>query len=221
MEWMSFDWLGPLLAIIFIDLVLAGDNAIVIGLAARHLPADEQKKAIFWGTAGAIGVRLLASFVVVWLLKIPALMAVGGLLLLNIAYKLLTEENSHHTVDAKTGLGAAIRTIIIADGVMGIDNVLGIAGVAEGNLVLIAIGLLVTVPLVIWGSTAFIHLVEKYPAILYLGAMVLAWTAGQMITGDALIKPLLQHHLAYKLPLELAIVSLTLFFCWRKRQTLE
>ena len=175
-----------LAAIIFIDLVLAGDNALVIGMAARNLPAEHQKKVIVWGTIGAIAIRALSTILVVWLLKIPALMIIGGILLLWIAYKLIIDEKSHD-IDAPTNFGAAVRTIIIADGIMGIDNVIAVAGVANGNMLLIGIGILITIPIIIWGSTAFIRLVERFPILIYLGGAILAWTAGSMITGDPLI----------------------------------
>ena len=187
MDFFTTEFLWALLAIVFIDLVLAGDNAIVIGMAARKLPKEQQKTAIFWGTAGAIVIRAISTVIVVWLLKIPALMIGGGLLLLWIAYNLVATKKEHN-IKAQTSLRAAVQTIVIADGVMGIDNVMGVAGVAHGNMVLVIIGLLITVPIIIWGSTMFIQLVEHYPSILYIGGAILAWTAGGMITGDPLVR---------------------------------
>ncbi|WP_371371932.1 TerC family protein [Sporomusa aerivorans] len=187
MEFITTDLLWSLLTIIFIDLILAGDNAIVIGMAARQLPAEQQKKAIFWGTAGAISIRLVSSLIVIWLLQIPALMMTGGVLLIWIAYKLLTDKKDHNTIASHTSLSAAVRTIVIADGVMGIDNVMAVAGVAHGDLVLVATGILITIPLIIWGSTAFIRIVDRYPIVVYAGGAILAWTAGGMIAGDSLI----------------------------------
>jgi len=175
-----------LATIIFIDLVLAGDNALVIGMAARNLPKEHQKKVILWGTVGAIAIRALSTIIIVWLLKVPALMIIGGILLLWIAYKLIIDEKKHD-IDAPSNFMAAVRTIIIADGIMGIDNVIAVAGVAEGNLPLIGVGILITIPIIIWGSTAFIRLVERYPILIYLGGGILAWTAGSMIAGDPLI----------------------------------
>ena len=185
MDFLTTEFLWGLLAIIFIDLVLAGDNAIVIGMAARRLPADKQKKAIFWGTAGAIVIRFLSTLVVVWLLKLPALMITGGLLLIWIAYKLLTDKKDKD-ISAHSDLLTAVRTIIIADGVMGIDNVMAVAGVAHGDMLLVTVGILITIPVIIWGSTAFIKLVDRFPVVIYLGGAVLAWTAGGMIAGDPL-----------------------------------
>jgi YjbE family integral membrane protein len=183
MEFFSVQFLWSLMAIVFIDLVLAGDNAIVIGMAARNLPAGQRKKAIILGTAGAICVRLVTTLIVVWLLKIPALMILGGVLLIWIAYRLLVEKDGHD-IGAPDSLASAVKTIIIADGVMGIDNVIGVAGVAYGNMTLIIIGILITIPIIICGSTAFIKLMERYPVLVYFGGGILAWTAGGMISGD-------------------------------------
>ncbi|GAB6181397.1 TerC family protein [Desulfotomaculum defluvii] len=187
MELFSAEFFSALLAIVLIDLVLAGDNAIVIGLAARNLPVDQQRKVIVWGTVGAIGIRALATLVVVWLLKIPGLLLVGGLLLIWIAYKLLVEEKSHD-VDAGQSSWEAIRTIIIADAVMGLDNVLAVAGTAHGSFLLVILGLLISIPIVVWGSTIVIKWIERFPVIIYLGAGVIAITAGKMIIDEPLIK---------------------------------
>lgn len=189
MEFMSAPWWSALLAIILIDLVLAGDNAIVIALAARNLPKQLQKKAIIWGTVGAIAVRTLMTLIVVWLLKIPGLMLLGGLGLLWIAYKLLDDqggEDEEHGPAATTFWGA-MKTIVIADALMGIDNVLGVAGAAHGAMDLVVIGLLVSVPIVVFGSTMVLKLVERFPIIIQLGAAVLAWTAATMIAGEPLL----------------------------------
>ena len=189
MEILSATWLSALLAIVLIDLVLAGDNAIVIALAARKLPAHLQKRAIVWGTLGAIVVRSLMTIGVVWLLKIPGLMLLGGLGLVWIAYKLLVPEQSghaEHTTGANTFWGA-MKTIVIADALMGVDNVLGVAGAAKGAFDLVVIGLLISVPIVVWGSTLVLRLVERFPIITYLGAGVLAYTAAHMIVSEPLL----------------------------------
>ena len=184
MEFFTTEFFSALLAIIVIDLVLAGDNAIVIGLAARNLPKENQKKVIFWGTFGAIAIRSLMTLAVVWLLKIPGLLLVGGLFLVWIAYKLLVEQKSHDNIQSSGNMWGAIKTIIIADTVMGIDNVLAVAGAAHGSFLLIIIGLLVSVPIVVWGSTQIIKWVERFPSIIYGGAGVLAWTAAKMIVDE-------------------------------------
>ena len=189
MEFLSAPWWSALLAIILIDLVLAGDNAIVIALAARSLPKALQTKAILWGTVGAIGVRTLMTLVVVWLLKIPGLMLVGGLGLLWIAYKLVadTGEASEEHGPAATTFWGAMKTIVIADALMGIDNVLGVAGAAHGAMDLVVIGLLISVPIVVFGSTMVLKLVDRFPAIIYIGAAVLAWTAASMIVNEPVL----------------------------------
>lgn len=191
MELFSAQWLSALLAIILIDLVLAGDNAIVIALAARGLPSHLQKKAIVWGTVGAIVVRSVMTIGVVWLLKIPGLMLVGGLGLLYIAWKLLADTHSDeesHGPGATTFLGA-MKTIVIADALMGIDNVLGVAGAAHGDFTLVVLGLLISVPIVVFGSTLVLKLVQRFPVIIQLGAAVLAFTAGKMIVNEKLLAP--------------------------------
>jgi len=191
MELFSMPWWSALLAIILIDLVLAGDNAIVIALAARNLPAEHQNKAIMWGTVGAIVVRSAMTVGVVWLLKIPGLMLVGGLGLLWIAYKLITDtsEDEHEGSGATTFWGA-MKTIIVADALMGVDNVLGVAGAANGDFTLVVIGLLISIPIVVLGSKLVLRLVEKWPVIIHLGAAVLAFTAAQMIINEKLLDPI-------------------------------
>lgn len=189
----SGEFLWGLFTIVMIDLVLAGDNAIVIGMAARNVPLEHRRKAIMYGMGGAIIVRMLATVCVVWLLQIPGLLLAGGLLLLWIAYKLLADDQGNkHEIDAKDSLIAAVKTIVIADAVMGIDNVLGVAGAAQGSILLVAIGLMISVPIIIWGSTLFITCVEKYPIVIYGGAGILAWTAAKMIVGEPLLSDVFQ-----------------------------
>ena len=191
MEFLSAPWWSALLAIILIDLVLAGDNAIVIALAARRLPPKLQKKAIVWGTVGAIIVRSVMTVGVVWLLRIPGLMLVGGIGLIWIAYKLLADQgdNQHQGPVANTFWGA-MKTIVVADALMGVDNVLGVAGAAHGSFDLVIIGLLVSVPIVVFGSTMVLKLVERFPLIIHAGAAVLALTAAKMIVSEPLLDPL-------------------------------
>ncbi len=191
MELFSTPWWSALLAIILIDLVLAGDNAIVIALAARNLPPHLQKKAIAWGAVGAIAVRSVMTIGVVWLLKIPGLMLVGGLGLLWIAYKLLADTgDKHHDGPAASTFWGAMKTIVIADALMGVDNVLGVAGAAHGAMDLVVIGLLVSVPIVVFGSKVVLKLVERFPVIIQAGAAVLAFTAAKMIVSEALLDPI-------------------------------
>ncbi len=190
MEFMSAPWWSALLAIILIDLVLAGDNAIVIALAARNLPPHLQKKAIIWGTVGAIAVRSAMTVGVVWLLKVPGLMLVGGLALVWIAYKLIADDGGdEHSGPVATTFWGAMKTIVIADAIMGVDNVLGVAGAAHGSFDLVVIGLLISIPIVVFGSTLVLKLVERFPAIMYLGAAVLSFTAGKMVVNEKLLAP--------------------------------
>ena len=190
MELFSTPWWSALMAIILIDLVLAGDNAIVIALAARNLPAPLQKKAIIWGTVGAIAVRSVMTLAVVWLLKIPGLMLVGGLALLWIAYKLLADQSGDsHDGPVVSTFWAAMKTIVVADALMGVDNVLGVAGAAHGAMDLVVIGLLISVPIVVLGSQVVLKLVERFPIIIHLGAAVLAFTAAKMIVSEPWLAP--------------------------------
>lgn len=197
MDFFSVDFLAALGAIIIIDLVLAGDNAIVIALAARRLPAQLRRRAIVWGTFGAIGVRTAMTLVVVWLLKIPGLLLIGGLVLVWIAYKLLLEnggeKETRQLADSRSFWGA-MKTIIVADALMGLDNVLAVAGAARGSFLLVVLGLLVSIPIVIWGSQVVLKVVERHPVIVYVGAAVLAWTAAKMIVGEPLLAQLLARY---------------------------
>jgi YjbE family integral membrane protein len=190
----SAQFLSALLAIIVIDIVLAGDNAIVIALAARALPAHLQKRAIVWGAVGAIGVRSLMTVIVVWLLQIPGLLLAGGALLVWIAYRLLLPDEGESSAHgpAATTFWSAMRTIVIADAVMGLDNVLAVAGAAHGSYLLVVTGLAISVPIVVWGSTVVLKVVERWPGVVYVGAGVLVWTAAKMITGEPLLRAWLQ-----------------------------
>jgi YjbE family integral membrane protein len=225
MELFSVPWWSALLAIILIDLVLAGDNAIVIALAARKLPPNLQKKAIIWGTVGAIGVRSLMTFAVVWLLQIPGLMLVGGLGLLWIAFKLISSDGDeeHDDVGAVTFWGA-MKTIVVADALMGIDNVLGVAGAASGSFELVALGLMISIPIVVFGSQLVLKLVARWPVIIPLGGAVLAFTAAQMVVNETLFKDFfsgnLVHQEAVRWGVHLVFIASVLGFSWlrKKRQ---
>nr|WP_098496739.1 TerC family protein [Collimonas sp. PA-H2] len=189
-DWNVGAFFAALAAIVVIDLVLAGDNAIVIAMAARSLPDHLRRKAIIWGTAGAVVMRVLMTIGVVWLLKIPGLLLVGGLALLWIAYRLLTQsdDGEAHGVKATT-MAAALKTIIIADTVMGIDNVLGVAGAAKGSMALVIIGLLISVPIMVWGSTLALKLIERFPLTIFIGAAILVYTAIHMIVTEPVLQP--------------------------------
>lgn len=187
--------LSDLLAIILLDLVLAGDNAIVIAMAASRLPHAQQKKAVFWGAFGAVAVRFALTAAVVLLFQLPGVMLAGGLLLLPIAWNLLRHQDEDNPeIRAGNTFWSALRTIIIADALMGMDNVLAIAGASGGHLGLVIIGLLISVPLVVWGSTLILKLIERYPVIMYVGAAAIAITAGRMITHDGLVSAWFEPH---------------------------
>lgn len=214
MDLFSPEFLPALAAIVVIDLVLAGDNAIVIALAARNLPAHLKKRAIVWGTLGAIVVRTLLTLAVVWLLQVPGLMLAGGLMLLWIAYRLLTEkEDSGHDVAPAVSFWGAMQTIVVADAVMGLDNVLAVAGAASGSWVLVVCGLLISIPIVIWGSTLILKWIERYPSIVYVGGAVLAWTAAKMTLSEPFVHEWVGPN-RVTWPVYVAAIGLTLGIAW-------
>jgi YjbE family integral membrane protein len=212
LELFSMEFLSALAAIVVIDLVLAGDNAIVIALAARNVPRYRQRQAIIWGTVGAIVVRSSLTLIVVWLLKVPGLMFAGGVMLVWIAYKLLLPENGGDArIDAASTFWGAIRTIVVADMVMGLDNVLAVAGAAHGNFLLVIIGLLISIPIVVWGSTMLLQFVERFPGLVYLGSGVLALTAAKMIAAEPYLKDSLS---AYALTVPALYVVIVVSVLW-------
>ena len=210
MEIMSMQFFSALLAIIVIDLVLAGDNAIMIGLAARNLPPDLQKKAVFWGAVGAVVVRALFTMGVVWLLKIPGFLLMGGIVLVWIAYHMEEEDGGvgHENVASATSFRAAIQTIVIADAIMGVDNVLAVAGAAHGSFLLVVLGLLISIPIVMLGSTFILKWIERYPSIIYIGSAVLAWTAAKMIASEEMLAGFFADHLGWKIALYAFVIGI-------------
>ena len=181
--------------IMMVNIVLSGDNAVVIAMASRCLPQVEQKKAMWWGSVGAIILRVLLTFVAVILLTFPYLQCLGGILLVWIAAKLLLESNRKQCIAAASSFWMAVKTIIVADLVMSLDNTLAIAAVAKGNLVLLIFGLAFSIPLILWGSKAILVLMEKFSILIYAGAAFIAWTAGEMIVGDKSVGGLLLTYL--------------------------
>jgi YjbE family integral membrane protein len=222
MEFLSAAWWSALAAIVLIDLVLAGDNAIVIALAARNLPAHLRTKAIAWGTVGAIAVRGAMTVGVVWLLQLPGLMLAGGIGLVWIAYRLLADPGGDdgHGPTASTFWGA-MKTIVVADALMGIDNVLGVAGAAHGDFILVVIGLLVSVPIVVFGSTVVLRLVERFPLIVHAGAAVLAYTAARLIVHEPLLEGVFDEAALRWLAYGAAIAGVLAAGQWRRRAVLS
>lgn len=206
MELFSAAWWTALATIIVIDLVLAGDNALVIGIAASRLRPDLRRKAIIFGAAGAIAVRTALTLVVVWLLKIPGLLLIGGLLLLPIAYKLAkpAADGGGHEHSAADSFWGAMKTIIIADALMGVDNVLAIGGAANGRWDLVIIGLLVTIPLVVWGSGFVTKMMDRWPLLAAIGASILALTGAGMIVKDPLFDQFVLDHTTFDRVLQVA-----------------
>ena len=182
-----------ILQIIAIDLVLGGDNAIIIALACRNLPAKQKRLGILWGTAGAIFLRCIMVFFVTSLLTFPGLKLVGGLLLLWIGIKLLIEDDhiDEGKINQSSNLWGAVRTIVIADFVMSLDNSIAIAAAAKGNMALVVFGLLLSVPIIIAGSAIILRIINKYPIVITLGGALLGWLSGDMIGTDPLIAPYL------------------------------
>ncbi len=199
--------------IIMIDLLLSGDNAVVIALACRNLPQAQRRKGILYGVGGAIGLRIVLTFFAVNLLSLPYLKLVGAVLLLWIGIKLILPEEEGHGaghIKAETQLWGAIKTIIIADFVMSLDNVLGVAAAAHGNAWLLVFGLLVSIPMIAWSSQLVLKLIDRYPFIIYAGGALLGYVAGEMLVSEALFKPLVeaQHALHWLVPAACALLVL-------------
>ena len=183
--------------IIMIDILLGGDNAVVIALACRNLPTDLRRKGILWGTLGAIVLRIVLIFFAMSLLALPYLKLVGAALLLWIGVKLLVpEEDGHGDIKGSDRLWGAVKTIIIADFVMSVDNVIGIAGAAQGaggheghQMALVVFGLIVSIPIIVWGSSLVLKMMDRFPAIITAGAMLLGWIAGTLAVSDPALAP--------------------------------
>ena len=206
MEIVSMQFFMALGSIILLDILLGGDNAVVIAMAANKLPGNLRRKAILIGTGGAVVIRLVMTIIAVWLLTIPFLQALGGLILLPIAVKLLVPAEQEENVTASDSLMGAIKSIIIADAAMGVDNVLAIAGASHGSFLLVACGFLISIPIIVGGSTIIGKLMDRFPVILYAGAGLLGWTAGSMIGHDKILGTLMQQMAGTWAPMTLQIV---------------
>ena len=186
-------WLS-VLQIIAIDILLGGDNAVVIALACRKLPEHQRNKGIAWGVVGAIALRVVLIFFALQLLELPFLKVVGALLLLWIGIKLLQPEHDdeHGSIEGSTHLLGAIKTIVVADAVMSLDNVIAVAGAAKGDLGLVVFGIVVSIPIIVWGSKFVLKLMDRFPVVITLGAALLGWIAGGMLVGDVVLRPWLE-----------------------------
>ncbi|HMV71748.1 MAG TPA: TerC family protein [Pseudomonadales bacterium] len=178
--------------IVMIDILLGGDNAVVIALACRKLPPEQRRLGILWGMVGAIVLRVVLLFFALQLLALPLLKAVGALLLLWIGVKLLLpEQEEHGQVVASATLAGAIRTIVVADAVMSVDNVIGVAGAARGSMILVVLGIVISIPIIVWGSRFVLQLMDRFPAVIMFGAALLGWIAGDMLVTDVSVASLL------------------------------
>lgn len=191
---MDADVITKVLSIVAIDLVLSGDNAVVIAMASRNLPPEQRRKAIIYGGGGAVGLRILFTIAAALLLDVPLLQAVGGVFLLYIAWKLVRPQEGHgENIQSANSLGGAIRTIIMADVVMSLDNVLAVGGAAHGHLGLLIFGLLLSIPILLFGSGLIANLLVKYPWLNYLGAGILVHTSVAMFLHDKKVQEWLFH----------------------------
>ena len=188
-------WIG-LFKIVWIDIILSGDNAVVIALATRGLPAEQQKKAVMFGSGAAVLLRVALTVIAAKLMQLPFVEVIGGLLLLWIGMGLLkSEDDAAGSGSAvKQGMLAAVRTILLADFVMSLDNVIAVAAAAGGNVLLLILGLAISIPLVVFGSTLMIKLMARFPIIVTLGAALIGWVAGETITNDHVLQGFVQEH---------------------------
>ncbi len=199
MEFGSPQFWIAVLQIIAIDILLGGDNAVVIALACRNLPAKQRKLGIFWGVFGAIALRVVITIFAVTLLAIPFLKIIGAILLMWIGLKLVMpqEGEGEHNIDASASLMGAIKTIIVADFVMSLDNVIAVAAAAKDSTALIVFGLVVSVPIIVWCSTFILKMMERYPVIIVLGGGLLGYIAGDMFVRDPVLKDWMDANLAW------------------------
>lgn len=189
----NFDLIEAILSIVIIDLVLSGDNALVIAMATRSLPPAERRRAILLGAGGAIALRVICTALVAVLLGIPLLQAAGGLLLLWIAYKLVRRRKQEHKAREGSTLGEAVRTIMLADAVMSLDNMLAVGGAAHGNIALLLFGLALSMPIIVFASGLIVALLHRLPWLLYVGAAILVYTAARLLLEDPLLRPHYPH----------------------------
>ena len=230
MEFMTGEWFGRLLGVLVVNLILSGDNAVVIAMAARTLEGASRKKAIIWGAAGAVVLRLLFAGVITLLLEVPLLQVVGGLLLVWIAWKLIHEddgEGGEEKVKAGTSTWQAVRIIIVADAVMSLDNVIALVQAAriggEVDISLLVIGLATTIPLVIFGAALLTSLLNRFPFLVYLGAGLLIYLAVEMIFADKVTHPYLEHYesIEWIIGVVAAAIFMLVAWLWARRSSSE
>lgn len=219
----GMEWLVALGGILFLNLILSGDNAVLIALASKNLPRDQRKKAVIWGSAGAVILRILLTFVAAFLLEVPYLQCAGGLALLWIAISLISKSDDEVNCSQASCLAEAIKTILVADMLMSLDNVLALAAVAQtvtsGKYLLITVGLATSVPLVVFGAQMLMGLMDRFPIIIYIGAGVLGYAAAEMILGDKVIGALLEH---YELPVQIGLTMAVIAIgYWRKTRAVH
>ncbi len=220
---MDAEFWGRLLLVLWVNLILSGDNAVVIAMAARRLEGSQRRMAIIWGAAGAVVLRLIFAAIVTYLLEIPLLQVVGGLLLLWIAWKLVQEdvgeEEGEDKVQAGTSAWEAIRIIIVADAVMSLDNVIALVGASGGNFVLLVIGLATTIPLVIFGAALLTSLLDRFPILIYAGAGLLVYIAVEMFFQDKFAHEYLEPYEHFELPIAaVAVVAfIAVAWLWKRR----
>ncbi len=206
MEIMDSAWV--FLQIILLDLALGGDNSIIIGMAARGLPVKQQKKVILFGTMGAILARFLLAAILVWLLAVPYLKTIGGVILLWIGMKLIGQEGKEEiNVKSQTTFWGAVQTVVIADVIMSLDNVLAVVAATDGNLVLVIIGMLISVPIIIVGSTVVVKILNRFPWIIWVGALVIGWAAGGMMASDEFLGVPDEYDLALKIGMTAVVAA--------------
>ncbi len=206
--------------IMMVNIVLSGDNAVVIAMASRCLPPKQQMMAILWGSAGAIGLRVVLTLVAITLLKIPYLQFFGGLLLIWIAVKLLLEDNAcnEDSIQASESFWGAIKTIIIADIIMSLDNTLAIAAIARDDYLLLGLGLGLSIPLIIFGSKILVYLMDRFPIIIFVGAALIAWTAGLMIIDDPQVGPYIIKYVPHYVPAGIITLAVVVVGYWQRRK---
>jgi YjbE family integral membrane protein len=231
MEFMTGEWFGRLIGVLVVNLILSGDNAVVIAMAARTLEGANRKKAIFWGAAGAVILRLLFAGVITLLLEVPLLQVVGGLLLVWIAWKLIHEGDGEGDDEEKVKAGSstwqAVRIIIVADAVMSLDNVIALVQAAriggEVDISLLVIGLATTIPLVIFGAALLTSLLDRFPFLVYLGAGLLIYLAVEMLFADKVTHPYLKHYhsIEWIIGIGAAVIFMVVAWLWARRSSSE